>query len=200
MTSGAVEMLFDEFAAQYARGERPDVHAYLERAGKQADQLGLLIDRHLQAVPAQPPDEETVVLMHARLDHVPPLVAARTRRGLKVRELSDRLRDTLGLGEGLGAWKRRIQTPRTDRDRPCQRTSLGGSAKAARCRCAAALVRGRCLVSDAGVLPGRCRAGRRCVRCWAIEAPTARTRRGRPSFRYPRIECRPSWRPKSNPT
>lgn len=114
MTSGAVEMLFDEFAAQYARGERPDVHAYLERAGKQADQLGLLIDRYLQAVPAQPPDEETVVLMQARLDQVPPLVAARTRRGLKVRELSDRLRDTLGLGEGLGS---RVQEAYSDLER-----------------------------------------------------------------------------------
>jgi hypothetical protein len=102
MTSRTVETLFDEFATQYARGERPDIRAYLERAGNQADQLGLLIDRYLQAVPAQPPDEETVVLMEARLDHVPPLAAARTRRGLKVRELSDRLRDALGLGEPLG--------------------------------------------------------------------------------------------------
>ena len=98
MTSGAVEMLFDEFAAQYARGERPDVHAYLERAGKQADQLGLLIDRYLQAVPAQPPDEETVVLMQAWLDHVPPLVAARTRRGLKVREPPTASATRLDLG------------------------------------------------------------------------------------------------------
>lgn len=96
-----VETLFDEFATAHARGERPDVHEFLERAGEHTQELGLLIDRHLQTVPAQPPDEESLVLMQSRLEHVTPLVAARTRRGLKVRDLSDRLRGVLGLGEDL---------------------------------------------------------------------------------------------------
>ena len=97
-----VEKLFDEFASATARGERPDVRSFLARAGKQADELGVLIDRYLQTVPAQPPDEETVVLMQARIDHVQPLVAARVRRGLRLRELADRLCDALGLGVALG--------------------------------------------------------------------------------------------------
>jgi hypothetical protein len=101
MTREGVELLFDEFAAAHARGERPDVRGYLTRAGAKAEELGLLIDRYLQAVPAEPPDEETVVLLQARLDHVDPLVAARIQRGLRVRELVDRLRDALGLGVKL---------------------------------------------------------------------------------------------------
>jgi hypothetical protein len=101
MSGAAVEKLFDEFAAEHARGDRPDVGAYLDRAGEQADELGLLIDRYLQAVPAQPPDEETILLLQARVDRVQPLVAARVRRGLKLRELAERLRDALGLGLGL---------------------------------------------------------------------------------------------------
>jgi cell division protein FtsB len=34
--------LFDEYAAAYARGERPDAGAYLERAGAEADELARL--------------------------------------------------------------------------------------------------------------------------------------------------------------
>jgi hypothetical protein len=99
--SDTVGVLFDEFAAGYARGYRPDVRAYLDRAGEHADELGKLIDRYLQAVPAQAPDDETVVLFQAKLDHVTPLVAARSRRGLKMRELAERLRAALGLADGL---------------------------------------------------------------------------------------------------
>jgi hypothetical protein len=98
----ALDTLFDEFAAAHARGESPDVRDYLARAGDDAEELGRLIDRYLQAVPAQPPDQETIVLMQARLEHTDALVAARVRLGLRRRELSDRLRESLGLGEALG--------------------------------------------------------------------------------------------------
>lgn len=98
----AAETLFDEFAAAHARGESPDVRDYLARAGDDAEELGSLIDRYLQAVPAQPPDQEAIVLMQARLEHKDPLVAARVRLGLRRRDLSDRLRAELGLGEALG--------------------------------------------------------------------------------------------------
>jgi hypothetical protein len=97
MTSETVQTLFDEFAAAHARGERPDVRAYLARAGAGAEELGLLIDRYLQAVPAQPPDEETLVLLTARVEQVTPLTAARTRLPLKVDDVVYPLRDALGL-------------------------------------------------------------------------------------------------------
>ena len=84
MTPNSVQRLFDEYAAKHARGERPDVRAYLARAGDGREELGLLIDRYLQAVPAQPPDEETLVLLRARVEQVTPLTAARTRLPLKV--------------------------------------------------------------------------------------------------------------------
>ena len=60
--SAGVDLLFDEFAASYARGEHPDARDYLERAGDARDALADLIDRFLAAAPVQPPGEETLVL------------------------------------------------------------------------------------------------------------------------------------------
>src|SRR6266480_1484333 len=48
--------LFDEYAAAYARGERPRAREYLTRAGPQADELAGLIDQFLQRSPAAEPD------------------------------------------------------------------------------------------------------------------------------------------------
>ena len=47
--------LFDEYAAAYARGERPQAREYLARAGPQADELAGLIDEFLQRSPAAEP-------------------------------------------------------------------------------------------------------------------------------------------------
>ena len=46
-----VDRLFDELAAAYVRGERPDLPAYLARAGDDADELARLVDAFLRTIP-----------------------------------------------------------------------------------------------------------------------------------------------------
>jgi hypothetical protein len=74
--------LFDDFAARHARGERPDVREYLERAEDDADELAALIDAYLRAVPPREPAPETVALMHALVDGEAPLHRLRVARRL----------------------------------------------------------------------------------------------------------------------
>ena len=95
-----VGLLFDEFALRYRRGERPDVRDYLERAGAERDDLVLLIDRFLQAVPAREPSEEEVVLLQAHLEQEPPLLLLRRRRKLRRDAVITGLMRTLGLDSG----------------------------------------------------------------------------------------------------
>lgn len=97
MTEVSVELLFDEFALRHARGERPDVREYLERAGAEREELGRLIDRYLEVAPAREPTEEEIVLMQARLEHEPPILLLRQRRKLGRRAVVDTLIDALGL-------------------------------------------------------------------------------------------------------
>ena len=73
--------LFDEYAASFARGERPDARAYLARAGERGDELGALIERYLERVPPPAPDAETVALAESWLAGQPPLLELRTWRG-----------------------------------------------------------------------------------------------------------------------
>lgn len=95
MTEVSVELLFDEFATRYLRGERPDVGEYLAQAGEEREELGRLVDRFLAAVPAREPSEEEVVLMQARVEQQPPILVLRLRRALRrdaiVRSLVGRL-------------------------------------------------------------------------------------------------------------
>ena len=97
MSAHVLEQLFDEFARTYLRGESPDVREYLARAGDERDDLGDMIDRFLQAVPAQASTEEDVVLMQARLEQEPPLMLLRIRRKLSREAVVDALLRTLGL-------------------------------------------------------------------------------------------------------
>jgi hypothetical protein len=95
-----VHLLLDEFAAAHARGEHPDVKAYLERAGAQYEELAELLDRYLIAVPAQPPDPETAALLDARLAREPGeslLQAYRVKLRLKRGEVVDAVVAALGL-------------------------------------------------------------------------------------------------------
>jgi len=92
-----MELLFDEFATRYVRGERPDVRDYLERAGREREELGRLIDRFLEAVPARESTEEEVVLVQARLEAEPPLLVLRHRRKLTRKAVVDALMKRLGL-------------------------------------------------------------------------------------------------------
>jgi hypothetical protein len=99
MSEASVETLFDEFAIAYARGERPDLGTYLERAaeGAERDDLAGLIDRFLQAMPARESSEEEVVLMQARLESAPPLLLLRVRRAVTREAIVDALVGQLSL-------------------------------------------------------------------------------------------------------
>lgn len=89
--------LFDEFTTAYRRGEAPDVLAYLERAGDDADAFAELVDRFLVAVPAREPTEEEVVLMQARRERDPALLVLRLRRRLTRDAVVGALVTALGL-------------------------------------------------------------------------------------------------------
>ena len=97
MSEAHVELLFDEFATRYLRGESPEVGEYLERAGPEREELGRLIDRFLEAVPARKPAEEEIVLMQARLETEPALLVLRRRRKLTREVVVDALVKRLGL-------------------------------------------------------------------------------------------------------
>lgn len=92
-----VFQLFDEYAARYARGERPDVREYLARAGERQDELRELLDRFLASSPPPEPDEETLAAMNAWLGGAPPLLELRVRRGVRRDEIVDALMGRLGL-------------------------------------------------------------------------------------------------------
>jgi len=89
--------LFDEYAAAYARGERPRAREYLARAGPQADELAGLIDEFLQRSPAAEPDEETMTIVGALVEGHPPLLELRVQRGLRRAQVVDALVRLLGL-------------------------------------------------------------------------------------------------------
>ena len=90
-------MLFDEFAVRRARGERPDVGEYLERAGEGADELRELLDRLLASTPPPEPDPDAVAAMQAWLAGEPPLLELRVRRGLRRDDVVGSLVTRLGL-------------------------------------------------------------------------------------------------------
>jgi hypothetical protein len=90
-------MLFDEFAARFARGESSDVRAYLERAGDERDELAELIDAFLAHAQPHEPDEEAVAVMRAFVGDRPPLLELRTRRGIRVDEIVKTLVKRLGI-------------------------------------------------------------------------------------------------------
>jgi hypothetical protein len=100
MSENRVEILFDEYALRHARGERPDVRDYLDRAGNDRDMLGRMIDRFLETAPARQPFDEEIVLMQARLQHEPPILVLRQRRKLGRRAVVSALIGALGLDAG----------------------------------------------------------------------------------------------------
>ena len=89
--------LFDDFAARHARGERPDVREYLERAGKGADELASLIDAFLRAAPAGEPAPETRAMMAAFAEGEPPMLRLRVERRLTRDAVVNALVKGLGL-------------------------------------------------------------------------------------------------------
>src|SRR4051812_44154972 len=99
VTSALVAQLFDEFVDAHVSGERPDVRGFMLRAGAESQELGLLIDRYLEVAPIEEPDQETIIALNARLEHLTPLTAARRRVPLKVDDVVESLRQLLGLDE-----------------------------------------------------------------------------------------------------
>jgi hypothetical protein len=90
-------MLFDEYAARYARGERPDAREYVERAGDGGAELADLIDAFLARAPAPAPDAETVALFEAWVAGESPLRALAAERGLGRGALVDALAKALAI-------------------------------------------------------------------------------------------------------
>ncbi|MER3409924.1 MAG: hypothetical protein C4306_07465 [Thermoleophilia bacterium] len=78
-----VGRLFDEYATRFARGERPDLRAYLDRAGEARDELARLVETWLCLAPPPEPDEDAIALAEAWLRGEAPLAALRARRGLR---------------------------------------------------------------------------------------------------------------------
>ena len=94
-----LDRLFDELAAAYVRGERPDLPAYLARAGDDADELARMIDTFLRVVPPPEPSEDDVAVMRARLEGEPGLLALRKRRSQRVDEVVDELAARLAVDD-----------------------------------------------------------------------------------------------------
>ena len=102
-----LDVLFDEFAAAFARGEHPDALSYVDRAGADSDALARMIESFLASAPGQPADEETtaklnaLVLAHPPYVEEPPLLEARLEAGKRRAELVDALVRLLGLAPAL---------------------------------------------------------------------------------------------------
>ncbi len=106
-----VDELFGEYAAAYARGERPAASEFLARAGGEADELAGLIDRFLARAPAPAPDEATVALFEAWQAGESPLLRVRAARGVTREAIVSGLVKTLGLDS-----KKRAKVGRYYRD------------------------------------------------------------------------------------
>jgi hypothetical protein len=94
-----VDRLFDEFAAAYVRGDRPDLPDYLARAGDGAEELARLVDVFLRVAPAPEASDDDAAVMQARLEGEPGLLALRNRRSRRVDEVVAGLADTLGVDD-----------------------------------------------------------------------------------------------------
>ena len=96
MTS-QLEQLLDEFVGRWTRGEPLAVDELLVRAGPEADELAVLIDRFLERAPRREPTADALAFVRSLDD--PPLLRARQALGLKLDDLAAALVETLGLGE-----------------------------------------------------------------------------------------------------
>jgi len=95
--------LFDEYAAAYARGERPSAEEYLDRAGPDRDQLSALLSEYLRRAPAQLATEDDKRLLGLMLAEEPPLLQLRVERGLRIDDVVGALIVKLGLDQAKRA-------------------------------------------------------------------------------------------------
>lgn len=103
MSSEEIEVLLDEYAARFARGDRPDVREFLDRAGAGREELANLIDAFLARANPPEPDAETVELVRAWRSGREPLLTLRTQRGLRIDEVVADLVSALGVDESKRA-------------------------------------------------------------------------------------------------
>ncbi len=89
--------LFEEYAVRVARGERPDVREYLDRAGPARSELARLLDRFLADRPPRAPDPQTVATLQAWIAGEPTLLELRRRRRLRREDVVAALLARLGL-------------------------------------------------------------------------------------------------------
>jgi len=94
--SELVDTLFDEFAAAFARGERPEVGAYVGRAGTDAGDLAALIDVFL-VVAVPPPPSQTARQRVRALGPRPTLRDLRSKAGLTRDRLIDEIVATFAI-------------------------------------------------------------------------------------------------------
>ena len=97
MPANVVLDLFDEFARRFARGERPPVPEYVERAGRDGAELARMLDRFLASAPPPHPPAERVEMMRAWIAGQPPILELRKQRGLTRDVVVERLLGLLGL-------------------------------------------------------------------------------------------------------
>lgn len=95
--------LFDEYAAAYARGERPSAEEYLDRAGRDREQLSSLLDEFLRRAPVHLATEDDKRYLRLMLAEEPPLLALRVERGLRVDDVVGELIARLGLEQAKKA-------------------------------------------------------------------------------------------------
>ena len=96
MRSRAFE-LFDDFAAAWARGDRPSLDEYLDQAGPEAGQLARLVQEYVARAPVPEPSADAVERLDAFLEREPGLLVLRRRRGVRVDEVVAALVRALGL-------------------------------------------------------------------------------------------------------
>jgi len=91
-----VSALFDEFAAAYAHGDRPDVRDYLHRAGDGAADLAGLVDAFLVVTIPPAPAEAARRRVHALVPK-PTLLDLRTKAGVRRDRLVDEIMTTFSI-------------------------------------------------------------------------------------------------------
>lgn len=111
-------LLFDEYRGRWRGGEWPDVREYLGRAGKDADELALLIDTFLEQADPPPVREEARALVEAWTTGESPLLELRTRQGLSRAAVVDFVVKTFGLDlakrEKVRRYYHELETGRLD--------------------------------------------------------------------------------------
>ena len=95
--------LFDDYAAAYARGERPSAEEYLAKAGADREQLASLLDEYVRRAPVHGPSEDDVRHLGLLLAEEPALLALRVQRGMRVDDVVGALVARLALEESMTA-------------------------------------------------------------------------------------------------